>query len=202
MANAFHFAVLPCHVIFMGAIEAYRPGRGPLGKAMDTTCPGGSFEPARLADDPDVFVDLQVILMGAIKAYYVGGGPLVKAMGTICPGGSFEPARLADDPAVFADLQVKGIKNGRLAMFSMFGHMTDILTILKNYQVVYLYMVGCMKAPLFLEFFRMSFELVLVRKFREESSIIKSTVITGFSHGSHASVHKQSQEMGPASAQH
>merc|ERR1711937_801202 len=44
----------------------------------------------------------QVLLMGACEAYRVNGG-------------------LADDPDTFAELKVKEIKNGRLAMFSMFG---------------------------------------------------------------------------------
>nr|ACG30091.1 chlorophyll a-b binding protein 2 [Zea mays] len=40
----------------------------------------------------------QVVLMGAVEGY-----------------------RIADDPEAFAELKVKEIKNGRLAMFSMFG---------------------------------------------------------------------------------
>merc|ERR1711975_194278 len=50
----------------------------------------------------------QVLLMGGCESYRVNGGP-------------FDPLGLADDPDTFSELKIKEIKNGRLAMFAMFG---------------------------------------------------------------------------------
>ncbi|GMP73890.1 hypothetical protein CsSME_00031483 [Camellia sinensis var. sinensis] len=101
----------PDRVLYLGPLSgdppSYLTGEFPGDYGWDT---------AGLSADPETFAKNR-----ELEGYRIAGGPLGEVTDPLYPGGSFDPLGLADDPEAFAELKVKEIKNGRLAMFSMFG---------------------------------------------------------------------------------
>ena len=75
-----------------------------------------------------VILACQVVLMGAAESYHTGSAPEgLEGLDNQHPDDAFDPLGLADVPDTFAELKVREIKNGRLAMFSMFGYYVQAL---------------------------------------------------------------------------
>ena len=64
-------AIMACQFVLMGVFEAYSVNGGPLGEDQDLPYPGEAFAPLVLADDRDIFAELQVkeIKSGRLAIY-------------------------------------------------------------------------------------------------------------------------------------
>ena len=117
-------ATLAIQVILMGSVESYRANGaavGGWGEGLDKLYPGGAFDPLGLADDPDTFAGERP---HARPQDAGGAGAATSRPNPGLPQPSSPdppPALAALLPACLPELKVKEIKNGRLAMFSMFG---------------------------------------------------------------------------------
>jgi len=96
-------AIVGFQVLLMGLCEGYRVNGGPAGEGLDPLHPGGLYNKENIIYSND-----------KIYAYMSYNLLLTKD--------AFDPLGLAADPETFAELKIKEIKNGRLAMFSMFGY--------------------------------------------------------------------------------
>ena len=127
----------------MGWAEAYRSaGRAPrsFGGDLGNLHTGDAVGPLGLADDPDTFAELKVkdFKSGRVAMFSMFGcsadstptanTPAVRQRSdSLHPGDAFNPLAVADAPDSFAELKVNEIKNGWLAMFSMFASYVQVI---------------------------------------------------------------------------
>ncbi|ERN10141.1 hypothetical protein AMTR_s00169p00059210 [Amborella trichopoda] len=108
---------------FFGELPSYLTGESPVttGGTLLASLPTTRPSP-RTESSSEAVAGAQIFSEGGLD--YLGSSRL--------PGGSFDPLGLVEDPEAFAELKVKEIKNGRLAMFSMFGFFVQAIVIGKG----------------------------------------------------------------------